>query len=52
MAEELNNTPVTEGEESLGNVFEIRRNKLFELQKADMDPYMEVKYDVIQNNIA
>ncbi|MBQ9921533.1 MAG: lysine--tRNA ligase, partial [Clostridia bacterium] len=46
MAEELNNTPVTEGEESVGSVLEVRRNKLFELQKADMDPYMEVKYDI------
>ena len=39
-------TQNTENEENVGSVLEVRRNKLFELQKSNNDPYMEVKYDV------
>ena len=46
MAEEMNNVPVSEGEENVGSVLEVRRNKLFELQASGNDPYMEVKYEV------
>ena len=46
MAEEMNNVPATEDEVNIGSVLEVRRNKLFELQAAGNDPYMEVKYEV------
>lgn len=46
MTEEINATPIAGEGENTGNVLEVRKNKLFELQAAGNDPYMEVKYEV------